>query len=156
MFKTLDKAQIESVISENIVGRLGCHADAKTYVVPVSYAYDGNCIYVRTFEGLKISMMRKNPQVCFQVDSMENTADWKSVIMWGLFEELTTEEERNEGLKVLINRVLPNISSETMKLSPVWPFVTTDYGNIDGIVFRIRITEKTGRCERPDTQLYKK
>lgn len=38
MLKNLSKEQIEIVISENIVGRLGCHADGKTYAVPVSYA----------------------------------------------------------------------------------------------------------------------
>jgi len=46
-------------------------------------------------------------------------ADWKSVIAWGTFEELTNEEKRNEGLKILISRILSTISSETMKLSPV-------------------------------------
>lgn len=156
MFKNLDKEQIESVISENIVGRLGCHADGKTYVVPVSYAYDGEYIYVRTFEGLKISMMRKNPNVCFQVDSIEDMADWKSVVAWGTFEELTNEEERNKGLKILISRTLPGISSETMKLSRAWPFPTDDYTKIEGIVFRIRLTEKTGRCEILDPQFYRK
>ncbi len=156
MFENLDNGQIENVISENIMGRLGCHADGKTYVVPVSYAYDGKYIYVRTFEGLKISMMRKNPNVCFQVDSLEDMADWKSVIAWGTFEELTNEEERNEGLKILISRILPGISSETMKLSPVWPFPTDDYSKIEGIVFRIRLTEKTGRCERLDSEIYRK
>ena len=70
MFENLDSGQIENVLSENIVGRLGCHADGKTYVVPVSYAYDDKYIYVRTFEGMKISIMRKNPNVCFQVDSI--------------------------------------------------------------------------------------
>jgi nitroimidazol reductase NimA-like FMN-containing flavoprotein (pyridoxamine 5'-phosphate oxidase superfamily) len=156
MFDNLDKEQIENVIAENIVGRLGCHADDKTYVVPVSYAYDGKCIYVRTFEGLKISMMRKNPNVCFQVDSFEDMADWKSVFAWGVFEELTDEEERNEGLRILINRILPGISSETMKLSPTWPFPTEDYSKIVGIVFRIRLTEKTGRCEKLDPKFYRK
>ena len=156
MFKNLDKEQIESVIYENITGRLGCHADGKTYVIPVSYAYDGKCIYVRTFEGLKISMMRKNPNVCFQVDSMEDMADWKSVIAWGTFEELISEEERNEGLKILISRILPAISSETMKLSPVWPFPTDDYTKIEGIVFKIHLTEKTGRCEILDPKFYRK
>jgi len=156
MFRPLDSGQIENVLSENIVGRLGCHADGKTYVVPVSYAYDGKYIYVCTFEGLKISMMRKNPNVCFQVDFMENTADWKSVIAWGTFEELTNEEERDKGLKILISRILPTISSETMKLSPVWPFPTDDYTKIEGIVFRIHLSEKTGRGETPDSKFYRK
>lgn len=156
MFQNLNEEQIESVISENIVCRLGCHADDKTYVVPVSYAYDGKYIYVRTFEGLKISMMRKNPNICFQVDTFEDMADWKSVIAWGTFEELTGEEERNEGLRILVSRILPGVSSETMKLSPVWPFPPEDYTKIEGIVFRIRLIKKTGRCERLDSKFYSK
>jgi hypothetical protein len=156
MFGKLNKAQIEKVISENIVGRLGCHADGKTYIVPISYAYDGNYIYARTFEGMKISMMRKNPNVCFQVDQMENMADWQSVIVWGTYEELIDEKARNKGLKILISRILPKISSETVRISPEWPFPTNDYKLIEGIVFRISITEKTGRCEKLDTEDYRK
>jgi uncharacterized protein len=156
MFGNLNKTQIEKVIAGNIIGRLGCYADGKTYVVPISYAYDGQYIYARTFEGLKISMMRKNPNVCFQIDEMENMANWKSVVAWGAFEELTNEEERNTGLKKLIARILPEISSETVKLSPEWPFPTDDYKKIDGIVFRIRVTEKSGRFERIDSPIYKK
>ena len=83
-------------------------------------------------------------------------ADWKSVIAWGTFEELTNEEERDKGLKILISRILPTISSETMKLSPVWPFPTDDYTKIEGIVFRIHLSEKTGRCETPDSGFYRK
>jgi nitroimidazol reductase NimA-like FMN-containing flavoprotein (pyridoxamine 5'-phosphate oxidase superfamily) len=152
MFGKLGKAQIEKVITDNIVGRLGCHADGKTYVVPISYAYDGRFIYARTFEGLKISMMRKNPDVCFQIDEMENMANWRSVVAWGTFEELTGEEERNAGLQKLIARILPEISSETVKLSPQWPFPTEDYTKIEGIVFRIRLTEKSGRFEMIESQ----
>ncbi|MDP4282958.1 MAG: pyridoxamine 5'-phosphate oxidase family protein [Bacteroidota bacterium] len=148
MFDTLSNKQITDVISGNVVGRLGCHADDKTYVVPISYAYDGDYIYARTFEGMKISMMRKNPNVCLQVDNMKSMSDWESVILWGTFEEITGEEERTKGLKILQSRILPNISSETVKFTPEWPFPTNDFNRIDGIVFRIHIKEITGRCEK--------
>lgn len=156
MFGTLDDAQIEKVINNNTIGRLGCHADGKTYVVPISYAYDGGFIYARTFEGLKINLMRKNPSVCFQIDEMENMANWKSVVTWGIFEELINEEERNAGLQKLIARILPAISSETVKLSPEWPFPTENFAQIKGIVFRIRLTEKSGRFEMIDLPDHKK
>ena len=152
MLGELENAQIEKVIADNTIGRLGCHAEGKTYVVPISYAYDGQFIYARTFEGLKISMMRKNPNVCFQIDEMQDMANWKSVIAWGTFEELSGTDERNEGLQKLIARILPEISSETLKLSPEWPFPTKDYTKIEGIVFRIRLAEKTGRFEMADSQ----
>ena len=97
MFDTLSNEQIIDVVSNNFVGRLGCHADGKTYVVPISYAYNGDYIYARSFEGMKLAMMRKNPNVCFQVDKTESMSDWQSVIIWGTFEELTNKNEREKG-----------------------------------------------------------
>ena len=155
MFETLSDKEITGVVSNNIIGRLGCHADGKTYVVPISYAYDGDSIYARTFEGLKIDMMRKNPEVCFQVDEMDNMADWKSVILWGTFEEIDDKSEREKALKILMSRILPKLSSETVKLTPDWPFSGNDLSNIEGIIFRIHIKEMTGRLEKPDLDLYR-
>lgn len=156
MFDTLSNKQIVDVISNNFVGRLGCHADGKTYVVPVSYAYDGDYIYLRSFEGMKLAMMRKNPKVCFQVDKMESMADWESVIIWGTFEELTNSKEREIGLKILLSRILPNVSTNMVKMTPEWPFPTNDFARIDGIVYRIHIEEITGRCEKIDSELYRR
>lgn len=156
MFDTLSNKQMMDVLSNSIAGRLGCHADGKTYVVPISYAYDGDYIYARTFNGMKINMMRKNPNVCFQVDNMQNMAEWESVIIWGTFEELSDEAERTKGLKILLSRMLPNVSSETVKFTPEWPFPTNDFNRIDGIVFRIHIKEITGRCEKMDSNMHKR
>ena len=156
MFEILNKKQIEKVISENILGRLGCHADDETYIVPISYAYDGKNIYFRSFEGLKLSMMRKNPKVCFQVDAIKDMADWESVIVWGTFEELTNKKDRDLGLKTLMSRTLPEIASEMVKFSAEWPFPTTNYSQIEGVVYRIRITKRSGRSEKLDPELYRK
>lgn len=147
MFGKLNPEEIERVLKHEIIGRLGCHAGDITYIVPVSYAYDGVYIYGRTFEGMKIDMMRKNPKVCFQVDNMRNMANWKSVIAWGEYEELTETEERNHALRQLNDRTLPVITSKTVQLTPQWPFPSNDLENIKGIVYRIRLQEKTGRFE---------
>ena len=82
MLGKLTPVEIEEVIRQQVVGRIGCHANGMTYVVPVSYAYDGDYIYVRTFEGLKLDMMRRNPKVCFEIDTMLNMGNWQSVIAW--------------------------------------------------------------------------
>lgn len=155
MFKELNSKQIEEVISENFFGRLGCHADDETYVVPISYAYDGKYIYARSFEGLKVTMMRKNPKVCFQIDTMKDMADWRSVIIWGTYEELTDEKDRNKGLEKLMSRVLPDVASETVKFTGEWPFPSTDYAHIEGVVYRILVTKKTGRSEMLDPELFR-
>lgn len=154
MFEKLTDEQIKEVLSNNIIGRLGCHADKKTYVVPISYAYNDDYMYARTFEGLKIDMMRKNPDVCFQVDEMKSMADWKSVIIWGTFEELKTKALREKGLKILLSRTLPVISSEMVKFTSEWPFPSNDLAEIKGIVFRIHIKKMTGRLEKPEKDMY--
>jgi len=148
MFGKLNTEEIEQVLMHQVVGRLGCHADDITYVVPVSYAYDGRFIYGRSFEGMKIDMMREDPKVCFQIDIMNNMSDWQSVIAWGIYEELKNPTERNEALQQLMDRRLPLLSSETTHLSPVWPFTPHDISEIKGIVFRILVTKKTGRFEK--------
>ena len=155
MFDVLNKEQIKEVITNNFIGHLGCHADGKSYVVPISYAFDGTHIYARTFEGLKVDMIRKNPQVCFQIDSMVSMNDWQSVIIWGKVEELIEKTEREKGLNVLLSRALPNVSSDTVKFSAEWPFPTSDLSKIEGIVFRISIDEVTGRCERPIGEVFR-
>lgn len=156
MFDILSEKQINDVISNNFLGRLGCHADGKTYVVPVSYAYDGEYIFMRSYEGMKLAMMRENPNVCLQVDKIKDMGDWESVILWGTFEELSDLKEREMALKSLLSRILPNIVSEMAKLSPEWPFPTDDVNKIDGVVYRIHIKEMTGRCEKLNVEEYRR
>ena len=81
MLGALYKPQIDHVLHSQVVGRIGCYADGKLYVVPITYAYDGKYIYAHSKDGMKIKMMRKNPHVCFEVDVMENMANWRSVIV---------------------------------------------------------------------------
>jgi len=147
MIGILDKQQIEDVLSRQGVGRIGCHANGTTYVVPISYAYDGECIYCHTHEGRKIEMMRRNPNVCFEVDELKDVANWKSVITWGIFHELKEPPQRTAGLKKLIDRMLPLAASQTMHLSPDSPFLPEDINSIPGVVFCIRLHKKTGRYE---------
>jgi len=147
MLGKLSSKEIEQLLEQQVVGRIACHADGVSYVVPVSYAYDGNYIYCHAFEGMKIDMMRKNPDVCFQTDNTKNLSNWQSVIAWGRFEELTGEVERKAAIKVLTERRIPILSSETMHLGSLWPF-ESDEEKINGIIFRIHVKEKTGRYER--------
>lgn len=147
MFGKLSPAEIEEVLKHQYIGRLGCHADDITYVVPISYAYDGVYVYGHTHEGMKVALMRKNPKVCFQADRMDNMANWQSVISWGEYEELNQSEERNAALQQLLDRHFPSITSKTVQLTSRWPFQSNDLESIRGIVYRILLKEKTGRFE---------
>lgn len=148
MLGELTTNQIETVLYCEVVGRIGCHADDTTYVVPITYAYDGQYIYGHTSEGMKIDLMRKNAQVCFEVDAMENMSNWRSVIAWGTYEELKTAKERNAGMQILIDRIMPFLTGETT-VSHAMIDVHAKYTEaMKGVVYRIKLTKKTGRYEK--------
>lgn len=149
MIGELGADAIDVILHHQLIGQIGCHADDVTYVVPISYAYVGNYIYAFSHEGMKINMMRQNPKVCFQVYTMENMANWQSVVLWGDFEEITTEPDREEAIRILLNRTLPAIASEKTRLTAHRVTATEKdlSKQVTGIVFRINITKKTGRYE---------
>lgn len=147
MFGRLDLDEIDELLHQQIIGRIGCHSDGVTYIVPISYAYDGKYIYAHTLEGMKIGLMRHNTSVCFEVDSINKTENWQSVVCWGSFEELVNPKEREEALKKLHSTALPRVVSLTAKLSPTWPLLPRDINSMDGVVFRIKLHKKTGKFE---------
>jgi len=151
MFGILNTEEIETLLHSQIIGRIGCHIDNTTYIVPISYAYDGDFVYALTKEGLKIQIMRQNRQVCFEVDDIPDLGNWKSVICWGEYEELPNRTERHAALLLLHDRQLPQVTSATARLSPSWPFPPSDIDSIKGVVFRIRIGKKTGKFEKQES-----
>jgi len=143
----LTSAEIEKLLTKEVIGRIGCTDGQMVYVVPISYAYDGEYVYCHTHEGQKVNIMRKNPIVCFEVDHLQNMANWQSVIAHGRFEELKEGERRKNALQRLHERILPLVSSETTHLSKDWPFPSKELDKIGGVTFRIRLEEKSGRFE---------
>lgn len=88
MLGELRSERADHLLHLETVGRIGCHAGERTYIVPVAYLYDGSAIYASSFEGLKLRMMRANPDVCFEVEHFENLSNWETVVVQGRFEEL--------------------------------------------------------------------
>jgi nitroimidazol reductase NimA-like FMN-containing flavoprotein (pyridoxamine 5'-phosphate oxidase superfamily) len=152
MFGILNPEEIEALLYSQILGRIGCHIDNTPYVVPISYAYDGEFIYAVTREGLKVNIMRQNHHVCFEVEDIPDMGNWKSVICWGEYEELPNRTERHQALLLLHDRQLPLVTSATTRLSPTWPFRPDNIDVIKGVVFRIRLYKKTGRFEKQEEE----
>lgn len=149
MIGQLNVSEIDNLFSSQQLARLGCTNGSRVYVVPVSYAYDGEYVYGRTHEGMKVEFMRQFPEVCLEVEDITSMAEWKTAIAWGKFEELTEPEARAAALRILSSRVIPGASSETLRFSDDWPFSPTDINSIQGIVYRIKIQDRSGRFEHP-------
>ena len=149
MIGKLTKEQIQEVLRQNVLGRIGCNDGERTYVVPVNYVYDGKFIIGHSTEGLKIRMMRKNPQVCFEVDEMKNLENWKSIIAWGEYQELTDERDRYYAMKLFVDRMMHLKISETAippEISPIRVHPRSP-GNVKPVIYRIVINEISGRYE---------
>ena len=137
MIGIMSADEVEATLQRHRVGRIGCSIGDRPYVVPITYAYDGGCIYAYSAPGRKIDVMRAQPRVCFEVDEIDGPATWRSVIAEGVYEEVTDEATRCEALA----RLIPANGK------PV-PRVPDAGGRI--VVFRLRLAEKAGRFERRD------
>jgi nitroimidazol reductase NimA-like FMN-containing flavoprotein (pyridoxamine 5'-phosphate oxidase superfamily) len=146
MIGYLNSAQIDQLLSESILGRIGCSDKGKVYVVPTNYVFDGKSIIAHTLPGEKITMMRKNPEVCFEVDAVQDLLHWKSVIAWGTYQEIRDERERYNAMKLFVDKMI------MLKMAiPAHSKEVNDTagkpGSSRSIVYRIIIQEKTGRFE---------
>ncbi len=145
MIGELTPSQIEEILRSHAIGRIGCHARGRTYVVPITYAYDGKSIVCHTGLGLKVDMMRENPMVCFEVEDLRHLPSWSSVIAQGRYQEL-----EGAAATAALDELVARMSS-----SPPYPMpwegaglYNPSYEQRPEIVFRITLFEKSGRYDR--------
>lgn len=149
MLGQLTTEQSKYILQSNHVGRIGCYDKGKVLVVPITYVSDGSNIYGYSMEGLKVSMMRKNPDVCFEVDCIDDLANWRCVIVWGKFEELKTPYAQAKARNLFIERLEPLTAGETVDPSREFsnpPKVVEK--KLKPVVYRIVLKEITGRYEK--------
>lgn len=134
------------------MGRIGCTDGKKVYIVPVNYAYNDKYIILQSAEGMKIDIMRKNPHVCLQIDEIKDQTNWKSVVVWGTYEEITDEKEKYYAMKYLVGRIMHLRLSDTTHVVPLDEKHKDENEEViqRTIVYRIRLAEKTGRFETND------
>jgi uncharacterized protein len=150
MIGVLKDSEIEELLRTETVGRLGCSAGGRVYVVPITYAFADGCVYGHSSVGMKVRMMRENPHVCFEVDRVISQSNWQSVIAWGTYEELDADEAMT-GLEQLLRRLGPLVLGSAGLWSDALsaPLVNLAHQiSQHGVMYRIRLTERTGRFER--------
>lgn len=145
MLGELNNQQIETLLHSECICRIGCHAEGETYVVPVTYAYNGHSFFCHSADGLKTRMMRKNPEVCVEVDAMADMANWRSVIAKARYVELEGEDAR-KAMEFLVQRLLPLMSSASS--DPARAPHAQDRKGLKAIAFRLDLKDKTGRYEK--------
>lgn len=130
----LDPDGIEALLTGSIVGRIACNQPSdRPYLVPLAYAYDGESIYAVSGPGRKLDLMRADPMVSFEVDDVEQSDRWQSVVAEAVFEEVADPDE----IQMAIGLV------EAATGTPV-------VMGAHSVVIRLRLTGKSGRYELPD------
>ena len=110
-----DKRELEKLLKEQVICRLGMRDGDGVYVVPVDYGYEEGCLYVHTaVEGKKLDCLREDKRVCFEVDELRKTMTgdiackwssmYQSVIGQGEVEFAASDEEKRRGLDVIMKQ----------------------------------------------------
>ena len=108
-----EKSDIESVIRQAVVCRLGLSDNNMPYIVPMCFGYMDDTIYLHSsYKGMKANIIRENPNVCFEIDTdvelveAENACDYgmkyKSVIGFGNATFVENADEKEKALSIII------------------------------------------------------
>ena len=142
-----DTWEVEAVLREAEVGRLGTSSDGQPYVVPVNFAYrDGKIYFHGAGEGKKLREIAANPRVCFEVDTAEKmpaespcdySYRYRSVIASGEARLLQSAEERADALRVIVEKYAPGMGAQ------ITPERMERFATL--AVVEIRVDEMTGK-----------
>lgn len=133
-FGKLSEKEAGAILLQQNLGRLGCIAEGEPYVVPVHYFFDGENVYLHSLPGKKINALRAQPRACLQVDEIQDSFHWRSVIAYGEYEEINDPRLRERTLAELF-RHMPHLTPVESKMRA---------GNSEVIVFRLRVDRITG------------
>ena len=139
MITALSEKQSRQLLESAHLARLGCIVDGEPYITPINYKFENDFIYCHSLYGKKVEGLRKNPRACVQVDEIKSDLFWRSVMVFGNYEEVTDSAERET--------ILRNLLREFPMLTPVESALAADGIPPEVIIFRIRIDRITGVAE---------
>ena len=80
-----DINEIESIIHESSVCRLGLVDGDKPYVVPLCFGYFDNTLFFHSAKkGYKLDLIKKNNRVCFEFDTFLEIKKAAKPCSWGM------------------------------------------------------------------------
>jgi nitroimidazol reductase NimA-like FMN-containing flavoprotein (pyridoxamine 5'-phosphate oxidase superfamily) len=151
MVEKLSQEEICEVLENNYIGRIGCIDGKKSYIVPITYSFDKTTrtVISHSGEGMKLRMLRENPNVCFETEQIEDIHHWKTVIAWGIYEELEGTYARCE-LHKMVNRLRELLRVDHPHLRYLSDMSNSQITGGTDIIYHIRLTEFSGRAQTSD------
>ena len=113
-----DKDIIKSALNRAVVCRLGLTENDMPYIVPMNFGYKDNCLYFHSAPiGKKIEIIKKNNQVCFEIDidhelvitesACNATMKYLSIIGSGKAELIDDFERKQKALEIIMDHYTP-------------------------------------------------
>jgi nitroimidazol reductase NimA-like FMN-containing flavoprotein (pyridoxamine 5'-phosphate oxidase superfamily) len=130
-----DRGEIDRIIHAAEVCRIAMAREDQPYVVPLSFGYDDEVIYIHTSKsGRKIDFFESNKRICFEVETNvslqvdeEDACEWtfafESVIGYGTISELASSAEKTHGLNQIMRHYSGrdwNIDRAAIATTRVW------------------------------------
>jgi nitroimidazol reductase NimA-like FMN-containing flavoprotein (pyridoxamine 5'-phosphate oxidase superfamily) len=140
-----------ALLKRACVGHIACSQESQPYVTPFSFGYDGTYIYSFATVGRKIDMLRANPLVCVGAEEVVDLNRWKSVIVFGRFEELPNTPECSDA--VTMAHFMLSRRAEWWHPGYVKTLHNGLERKLDFVWFRILIHKITGHEAIPDIDM---
>lgn len=114
-----DQKVLDEIMKKAQVCRLAVSYRDMPYIIPMNFGYENQVLYFHTSaqEGLKLLILRENPQACFEVEidtkviPSEESCNWtmryQSVIGFGEVEFIEDIEGKKEALKIIMKQYTP-------------------------------------------------
>ncbi|HMD02630.1 MAG TPA: pyridoxamine 5'-phosphate oxidase family protein [Candidatus Baltobacteraceae bacterium] len=147
----MDSFRIEALSDEVLDAFLRAESTARIgyvdqrgqpYVVPVTYAYDGESFYGYSLLGAKIESMNMNPRVCVEVDRITNVTNWICAVALGDFESLHGARAE-DAVRRIADRLRTIARADALSAAAEETYVARVGG--PGLAYRIRVAHKSGR-----------
>ena len=94
--RNMTHAECLEMLEDAHYGHLACCHEGQPYLVPIYFAFYARVAYSFSMPGRKVEWMRRNPNVCLQVEEWPSKGSWKSVVLNGRFQELPDDEAWHE------------------------------------------------------------
>ena len=135
----MGQKEIQSFLQRVGYAHLGYIHEGKPYVMPMYYYLKDSDMYLFTTEGMKTHDIDANPEVCLQVEEIQDPLHWRSVIVMGRAFRLTIKQDIDHAMQ-LIKEHNPTLSPA---INRTW---IDSWGRTEVIaIYRIDQGEMSGR-----------
>ena len=139
-----DIATIEGIIRKAQVCRLALSENGRPYIVPLCFGYKDNTLYFHSArEGKKLDILRKNNNVCFEIDidkelvrgkkACNCSMKYRSVIGFGRAEIIDDIEQKRRALNIIMQNYFEGL----------FRYPEESIGNI--VIIKLEIESMTGK-----------